>query len=86
MERKGRSGGRRLKALHIDSRLPVIYLPSIINKILQFLMGEGREGQGGVMANPGCCCYCCFFFFVFVRFCLQCFDAVGWAAGRASGL
>ena len=63
MERKGRSGGRRLKALHIDSRLPVIYLPSIINKILQFLMGEGREGQGGVMANPGCCCYCCFHFF-----------------------
>jgi len=63
VERKGRSGGRRLKALLIDSRLPVIYLPSIINKILQFLMGEGREGQGGVMANPGCCCYCCFNFF-----------------------
>ena len=25
-------------------------------------------------------------FHVFVFYCLQCFDAVGWAAGRASGL
>ena len=23
---------------------------------------------------------------VFLKFCLQCFDTVGWAAGRASGL
>jgi len=25
-------------------------------------------------------------FFQYVAMCLQCFDAVGWAAGRASGL
>jgi len=25
-------------------------------------------------------------FYHIVHFCLQCFDAVGWAAGRASGL
>ena len=30
--------------------------------------------------------YCRFNFFVLVVFMLQCFDAVGWAAGRASGL
>ena len=28
----------------------------------------------------------CFYFFSFSLLCLQCFDAVGWVAGRASGL
>ena len=28
----------------------------------------------------------CFAFSALIAFCLQCFDAVGWAAGRASGL
>ena len=27
-----------------------------------------------------------FYFIVFKKNCLQCFDAVGWATGRASGL
>ena len=32
-------------------------------------------------------CYCdSVFYALLVRQCLQCFDAVGWAAGRASGL
>jgi len=30
--------------------------------------------------------YSSFEVFYFILFCLQCFDAVGWAAGRASGL
>ena len=29
---------------------------------------------------------CMFYFFLLITQCLQCFDAVGWAAGRASGL
>jgi len=36
----------------------------------------------------GCVCVCVLTIVVCVLFlfCLQCFDAVGWAAGRASGL
>jgi len=30
--------------------------------------------------------YCRFFYVNITDFCLQCFDAVGWVAGRASGL
>jgi len=30
--------------------------------------------------------FCCMHIFVNYKKCLQCFDAVGWAAGRASGL
>ena len=32
------------------------------------------------------CAYLLLCFCTFVRICLQCFDAVGWAAGKASGL
>jgi len=30
--------------------------------------------------------FCLFIYTFLLPFCLQCFDAVGWAAGRASGL
>ena len=44
-------------------------------------------GVAGVAATPQYFDKCFIYLFIFIFFsCLQCFDAVGWAAGRASGL
>ena len=34
----------------------------------------------------GCYLFYIYFSFVYLYYCLQCFDTVGWAAGRASSL
>jgi len=47
------------------------------------LKGSCLCGGGGA----ACCChYFSNLFFPVFQLCLQCFDAVGWEAGRASGL
>ena len=48
-----------------------------------------RKGVTGIMLASHCMLLHCNYQYIImstVYFCLQCFDAVGWAAGRASGL
>ena len=45
--------------------------------------GEASPPMGG---RPKIMQYVCAFFILPSVLCLQCFDAVGWAAGRVSGL
>ena len=63
-----------------------------VSEALQLVMtaaGHSNEARrkivSGVLAHSDCCEISKFCLFV-RKLCLQCFDAVGWAAGRASGL
>ena len=55
------------------SSSPSVRISSQVDKIL----ADKRECRSGPPATSDACPVC---------LCLQCFDAVGWAAGRASGL
>jgi len=47
-------------------------------KLLSMLLERYRDGAGNTVEENSSV-------FSLIRMCLQCFDTVGWAAGRASG-
>ena len=81
--------------LHMAQLMPLPHTVSCFSKIqigFTFLVPAhpGSPGQRAVERCVRACVRVCEQFLnlrlVRVRLCLQCFDAVGWAAGRASGL
>ena len=58
------------------------YIENVLRAVVSFFMWTTTTTTTVLSRCCSCfrlrCCYCCLF--------LQCFDTVGWAAGRASGL
>jgi len=69
--------------LHIDQLMPLPLTVSCFSKIqlgFTFLVPAHPGSPGKRAVKWVCVCVLC------LESCLQCFDAVGWVAGRASGL
>ena len=72
--------------LHMAQLMPMPLTVSCFSKIqigFTFLVPADPGGPGKRAVKRVCACACAC---VLVTLCLQCFDAVGWMAGRASGL
>ena len=70
--------------LHMAQLMPVQLTVSCFSKIqigFTFLVPAHPGSPGKRAVKRVCVCVCSIF-----KHCLQCFDTVGWAAGRASGL
>ena len=68
--------------LHMAQLMPLPLTVSCFSKIqidFIFLVPAHLGSPGQRAVKWVCVCYS-------ISFCLQCFDAVGWAGGRASGL
>ena len=76
--------------LHMAQLMPMPLTVSCFSKIqigFTFLVPADPGGPGKRAVKRVCVCVCaCACACVLVTLCLQCFDAVGWMAGRASGL
>jgi len=72
-----------MDSLHRQSADPDT-LPQACEQVIGDLAGSTSTAASHLLARPTVCSltYIIYFFL----FCLQCFDAVGWAAGRTSGL
>jgi len=75
--------------LHMAQLMPLPLDVSCFSKIqigFTFLVLAHRGSPGQRAVKRFYVCVQCFTVDLLLKICLQCFDAVGWAAGRASGL